>query len=261
MSQNGPDVIGTIIFISIAFAALGIFVLMLLFAYQRKYIKHIKAEEALKLENERNLLNAQIEVREQTLKDTGAELHDNVGQLLLLAKMQLARQNDVKTANSRDLIQSAIEEIRELSHRLNLDWSQDFNLMELIEIELKKLRKLDILKIEFLPLKQDFLIDQKYKIIILRCLQESIQNMLKHSSASKIKLEVALEQNHLIVSLHDNGKGFNPILKTQSAGLINMSARMKSIGGSFEINSDMAGMGTTCKFIVPCDSQIGTDSK
>jgi signal transduction histidine kinase len=255
MSQNGPDIIGSIIFVAIAFAAIGVFVLVLLFSYQRKYIRHIRAEGALKLENERNLLNAQIEVREQTLKDTGAELHDNIGQLLLLAKMQLARQNDPQTVNSRELIQNAIEEIRELSHRLNLDWGQDFDLSELVEIELKKLRKSNLLEIDYTPLTQDFLIDHKYKIIILRCLQEALQNILKHASASKIKLELLLENNHLLVTIHDNGIGFNPIFKTQSAGLVNMAARMKSIGGKFEINLAIDGLGTTCKFIVPLEKQ------
>ena len=255
MSQTGEEIIGTIIFICVAFTALGVFVLVLLFSYQRKYIKHIRAEEALKLENERSLLNAQIEIREQTLKDTGAELHDNVGQLLLLAKMQLTRQDDSQTVNSRELIQNAIEEIRSLSHRLNLDWGKDFDLAELIEIELKKLRKSELIEIDYIPLKKDFIIDHKYKIIILRCLQEALQNILKHASASKVKLELLLEKNNLLITIHDNGVGFNPIFKTQSAGLANMAARMKSIGGKFEINLAIDGMGTTCKFIVPLDKE------
>lgn len=253
MSQNGADIIGTLIFVAIAFAAIGVFVIILLFTFQQKRINYIRAEEALKLENERNLLNAQIEVREQTLKDTGAELHDNIGQLLLLAKMQLTRQNDPQTIDSRELIQNAIEEIRGLSHRLNLDWGKYFDLSELIEIELKKLRKSKLLEIDYIPLREDFVIDHKYKIIILRCLQEALQNILKHASASKIKLELLVDQSHLLVTIHDNGVGFNPIFKTQSAGLANMAARMKSIGGKFEINLAIDGLGTTCKFIVPID--------
>ena len=229
--------------------------MVLLFTYQRKYIKHIRAEEALKLKNERNLLNAQIEIREQTLKDTGAELHDNVGQLLLLAKMQLAKQNDAQTVNSRELIQNAIEEIRTLSHHLNLDWGQDFNLTELIEIELEKLKKSNLLKIEYAPIRQSFLIDSNYNIIILRCLQEAFQNILKHASASKINLELLVENNYLLITVRDNGIGFNPVSNTQSAGLINMAARMKAIGGKFEINLATNGLGTTCKFIVPLDKQ------
>ena len=88
MSQTSTtgDLIGTIIFVTIAFAALGVFVLILLFAYQKKYIKHLREKERLKSENERNICEAQLEVKEQILKDTGAELHDNVGQLLTLAK-------------------------------------------------------------------------------------------------------------------------------------------------------------------------------
>ena len=84
-------------------------------------------------------------------------------------------------------------------------------------------------------------------------MQEALQNILKHASASKVKLELLLEKNNLFITIHDNGVGFNPIFKTQSAGLANMAARMKSIGGKFEINLAIDGLGTTCKFIIPLE--------
>lgn len=115
--------------------------MILLFAYQKKYIKHLKAQENLKLESERNLLNAQLEIKEQTLKDTAADLHDNVGQLLSLIKLQLAHQKDEKTKFIRELVQNAIDEIREFSNRLNLEWAKNTNIYSLLVLEIKKCRK------------------------------------------------------------------------------------------------------------------------
>ncbi|MEO5910675.1 MAG: ATP-binding protein [Pelobium sp.] len=249
MSQNESDVIGTIIFVCGAFGALGVFILVLLFSYQKKYIKHLKKEESLKLENERNLLNAQIEVKEQTLKDTGADLHDNVGQILSLVKLQLANQNDERTKYSRELLQGAINEVRELSHRLNLDWAKEVSLKELIELELKKLLKTDLFKLDVSLVENEFEIKNDYKILIIRCIQECIQNILKHAKATTIQFHMTSSPQLLEIIISDNGVGFDTNETTPSAGLNNMSNRMKTIGGSFEVYSAV-GSGTSCKYLI-----------
>ncbi|OAQ37929.1 hypothetical protein A5893_16285 [Pedobacter psychrophilus] len=252
MSQTSTtgELIGTVIFVTIAFAALGVFVLILLFTYQKKYIKHLKEQDRLKLENERNILNAQLEVKEQTLKDTGADLHDNVGQLLSLVKLQLAHQKDEKTKYTRELVQNAIDEVRELSHRLNLEWAKDTNLYDLLELEYKKLEKPGFFILKNHLTIQDLELSNNKKIIILRCVQEAIQNIIKYADANEITFFGETQKQALIIKIVDNGLGFDVERTKKSAGLTNMASRMKTIGGEFKINSDF-GSGTTCEFMLP----------
>ena len=249
-TADTADLIGTVIFTCVVFAALGIFVLVLLFAYQKKYIKHLKEQEKLKLDNERNILNAQIEVKEQTLKDTGAELHDNVGQLLSLAKLQLVKCTADNIENTKDLIQTAIVEVRELSHRLNLDWANDASLFELIGLEIQKLEKVGYFEISQHFTSQEFQFKKEHKILLLRCVQETIQNILKHSEATKIDFKSTLENQQLILKIEDNGKGFDVVSVQKAAGLTNMTERMKTVGGEFEITS-IKGTGTISIFKAP----------
>ncbi len=249
-TQNTADLIGTVIFAAVAFAALGIFVLILLFAYQKKYIKHLKEQERLKLENERNILNAQLEVKEQTLKDTGADLHDNVGQLLSLIKLQLAHQKDDKTKYTRELVQNAIDEVRELSHRLNLEWAKDTNLNDVLELEYKKLEKPGFFTVKNHLSIQDLELSNNKKIITLRCVQEAVQNIIKYADANEITFFGEIQKQSLIIKIIDNGLGFDVEQTKKSAGLTNMASRMKTIGGEFKINSDF-GNGTTCVFTIP----------
>jgi two-component system NarL family sensor kinase len=252
MSQTSTtgDLIGTIIFVTIAFAALGVFVLILLFAYQKKYIKHLKEQERLKSENERNICEAQLEVKEQTLKDTGAELHDNVGQLLTLAKLQLSKNAIHNIESTKDLLQSAINEVRELSHRLNLEWANDTDLSILLELEVKKLRKTDFFVIHNHLKIEELKLSSIEKIIILRCVQEAIQNIVKYAEATEISFFGETQKQLLIIKVSDNGLGFNIEKTRKSAGLTNMSSRMKTIGGEFKITSTER-KGTICEFILP----------
>ena len=91
--------------------------------------------------------------------------------------------------------------------------------------------------------------------MVFRVIQEALQNSHKHAEATKIEVDLQQRSNGpLVVSVTDNGKGFNPKLVRQrqpsSAGLVNMRERAATVGGTFQIDSK-PGSGTTVTLTLP----------
>ena len=88
--------------------------------------------------------------------------------------------------------------------------------------------------------------------------KEALHNVLKHASATTVRVSLTLTDSSFALLINDNGKGFDPAAKTMKSeslrisggnGLTNMKKRLEEIGGTFELNS-AHGEGTTVKFVV-----------
>ena len=196
-------------------------------------------------EFQEELSKTQLEIQEQTLKNIGWELHDNVGQLLSFASMQLnllSSQVDEgvkKTVeDTKGVISDSINEVRALSRSLNNDVILNLGLKQSIQNEvnrLNKLKKIDaelLIKGEEQPLK-----NPQDEIILFRILQEFLSNTIKYSEADKLSIALDYTDDHLNISAEDNGKGFDINTITQGSGLINMNSRAELIHTNFKLDS------------------------
>ncbi|STD11692.1 sensor histidine kinase [Chryseobacterium carnipullorum] len=195
---------------------------------------------------EKELATSQVEIKEQTLNYIGQELHDDVGQKLSVVRL---RQNQLisKLKNSEkeelnelsELLGECIQDIRNLSKTLITEQIIHFGLTESIEREVKRIQKLKLLKIEFITQKQDIDISPKHGLILFRIIQESINNILKHSRAKNVTIRVDDDQDTLRINISDNGKGFNTNQIQDGSGLKNMEVRAKLIHAEFSIQSEL----------------------
>jgi signal transduction histidine kinase/ligand-binding sensor domain-containing protein len=80
--------------------------------------------------------------------------------------------------------------------------------------------------------------------------KEAVNNLVRHSACTRVDLELRIDGRHLLLTLKDNGKGFDPALLAEGHGLMSMRARAESINGRFEISSGN-GDGTTVSLIAP----------
>ncbi len=193
------------------------------------------------------LQKSQIETQEETFAILGKELHDNVGQLLNSAKLLIGVTQRKLTdapdtlAIADETLGTAINELRSLSKSLNKEWLQQFNFIDNLQTEIKRINAAERLQIKLsyaaqLPLKSD------EQIILFRIVQEALQNAIKHAQASRINIKITEELNLLSVVIEDDGKGFAGNEKQQSGvGLINMQHRSKLLGGSIQWNSSPNG--------------------
>src|SRR3546814_12864274 len=109
--------------------------------YQKRKIKTIREQQQLISQYEQAVLKAKVEIREETLKYVGQELHDHVGQVLSLIKLYLSRPDTHRKADVRQLIDQAIKDIRLLSHDLNINRVAKYSHSAFIEQELNKVTK------------------------------------------------------------------------------------------------------------------------
>ena len=226
---------------------LVLFMILFLVEYQRKKrsfkIRHMNLANQYKEE----LLRSQLEIKEQTLKNISQEIHDNIGQTLSLAKLNLntippEKQNGLseKITHTRDLVGKAIQDLRSLSKTLNTDTVISAGLLAAIEYELAQLERSGAyntaLKIIGAPKK----LEGQKELILFRMVQEAINNTIKHAEANRLIITVDYT-NGFTVTIADNGRGFTPPAATgfdEGLGLKNMRNRADLIGGTLGIESN-----------------------
>ncbi|MFC0428339.1 sensor histidine kinase [Chryseobacterium scophthalmum] len=225
-----------------------IIVLTMIFVYVifiQKKTRLLIAQKEKDMRFEKELATSQIEMKEQTLNYIGQELHDDLGQKLsvvrlrqnqLIAKMRDSEKEELVELN--ELLGECIQDIRDLSKTLITEQVIHFGLIESLEREISKIQKLRLLKIELITQKHDIDIMPKHGLILFRIIQESINNILKHSKAKNVSIKIEDDHEKLDILISDNGKGFNTNLKKDGSGLKNMELRAKIIHAEFSIQSE-----------------------
>jgi len=200
---------------------------------------------------EEALSNTQIEIQEQTLKNIGQELHDNIGQLLAVANMQLSILNteipehiQERFAETKSVVKESLNEIRALSKTLNSEVIVNQGFQNSIKSEVDRLNKLKLIKATMqVEGNQNQFTETKDSIILFRILQEFISNTLKYAKANFLLVKINYSRAFIVISVSDDGIGFDVQKVKKGSGLINMENRAKLIGATFTLTS-VFGSGT-----------------
>jgi two-component system NarL family sensor kinase len=214
------------------------------------------------VENFQNiLLQSQWEVQEHTLQTIGGELHDNIGQLLSLTNLTLhsIELNEHEKALQKigsviDLNKQSIRELRSLGKLLQGQHLISKGLEEAIHLEIDWIEKAGRFKIiHSINGEKPSFSNQDKDLILFRIIQETINNAIKHSDATTLKVLCIYLEMAIKVIIADDGIGFDVgqlDSKTQGLGLQNIQKRTQVIGGSLSIESS-PGKGTSIEIIVP----------
>lgn len=218
-----------------------VMIIILLFGiFQTRKNQYIQAEKQF----EEEIAKSQMEIQEQALKNIGWELHDNIGQLLSIARMQLnilhgklpeACKGDAAVIS--DLVGDTLKEIRLLSRTLNPETIHQMGLVRAIELELERFNKLNFLQASLSITGEEQAVEHKDEIIIFRILQEFFANVIKHSKAQSLKVTLDYLPEKLRVTAMDDGVGFDHNRVVKGSGLMNMKSRAELIGAEYDIAS------------------------
>lgn len=260
-SSNG--LVFFIVATTIIFLLLAIFIVGILFLYQNKQIAYLKEIDTIKSEFERNLMSAQLEIREQIFQNISREIHDHICLNLTLAKLNLVTIDHTNihqivdhVNSSIDILGKSIYELSDLSHSMNSDIIQSNGLITALELEVKKMEKLNLFQIRVTISGHTVYMDSLKELFIFRIAQEAFNNILKHAKAKNVLLSLYYDTDHIEVLIQDDGQGFLCVDGSESsspkyhAGLKNMKKRSELINGSCEILSD-PDKGTKIKLSVP----------
>jgi len=234
-----------------------VFVVFFLTFQKRKnqlLLKNIQQQKQF----DEELIKTQQEIQEQTLKNVGRELHDNVGQLLAFATMQMnsvarnaAEDLKPKVANASEALKESLAEVRALSKSLNSDVIQNMGFKPIIENEINRLNKSGLIEVSLkIKGKDQNLENKKDEIILFRILQEFFSNTLKYAEAETLKVYLDYGIDKLKIKVKDDGVGFDTEGAEQGSGMTNMKKRAELLEAEFNLVSQ-PDKGTVLTLIYP----------
>jgi signal transduction histidine kinase len=208
----------------------------------------------MKVKYEQELLQAQLEIQEQTLQNISQEIHDNIGQVLSLVKLNLntvKNLNDATFQESKDLLSKAIVDLRDLSRSMQGDRIVEMGLWEAISEQAITLKNSGRYNTEVKVSGSPYPLPQQKEIIIFRVFQEAINNVIKHAQAGNIFVWMDYMPGELILTIKDDGVGIRHSGKAAGIGLLNMKNRIALINGRFKIDTMPDNNGCQIEITVP----------
>lgn len=255
MPDLGSNSIIPIYFIgTLGMLLLALSIFFFFVTYQKKMLKkQLELNETKAKQQEEILLNT-ISAQEKERKRIARDLHDEVGAMLSVVKLNVGRiekkseESIAKelAAETKTYIDEVITQVRRISRALLPPSLDKLGLFFALEELSNWVNKADQLKIVCWKSGEQFRFDNKKELAVFRIVQELLNNAIKHSEATNIYINTRFSpNNNLMISITDNGKGFNLEEKVNTGlGLKNLESRTQIIGARFKMKSK-PGKGTT----------------
>lgn len=242
-------------FLILAIFALGAMA-FLLFHWR---VTQINRKHAAELAFSRRLIDSQ----EQERKRFAAEMHDGLGQSLVIIKSRARlslKQSDNQAIiidhleNISETASHAINEAKEIAFNLRPHLLDRLGLTKTIESMLDKVFSASGIEFEARIDEIDNVLEKDSEILLYRIVQECANNVVKHSQAAKAVLRIERDEHHLTVEISDDGRGFDLAangndLSKRSFGLVGIAERTRLLGGRLNIESK-PGQGTRVSIII-----------
>ncbi|GAB3571731.1 tetratricopeptide repeat-containing sensor histidine kinase [Hymenobacter daeguensis] len=207
---------------------------------------------------------AVLEAEETERRRIGADLHDGVGQLLSVAKLNLhglcedlhpllSPEQQHRFEDAIGVVDEGVREVRGISHNLLPNALIKRGLARAVREFLDLIQRPGRLRIHVETLGLDeFRLAPTVESTLYRVVQEVVQNIVKHAQATEINLQLIRHAHELTLLVEDNGVGFDPAALGPDAGigLKNIESRVAYLGGTLHLDS-RPGHGTTVTATVP----------
>ena len=216
-------------------------------------------------EMETGSIQSIIAGQEKERRRIAREIHDGIGPLLSLSKLELDAYMDEyvdqnqslpgeKLVNIRQTLDSITNDLRDLSHHLIPRLLEEFGLFSAFKNLITKLNLSIKPKVEFYSnFGADIRFESDLELNLYRCGQELVNNAVKHAKASEILVQLIKHEQSIVLMVEDDGKGFqqhNNNLEDFGIGLTNIETRVRTLQGAFIIES-RENMGTAASIEIP----------
>lgn len=229
-------------------------------AVQRTKRKAQAEKDAILIRERDKGLTAVIEAQEDERKRISKDLHDGIGQQLSGLKMafqrlegQLLQEIPHRKEELKQLvtiISESADEVRNISHQMMPRALTEYGLIPATEDMLSKSLGPSGINYEFEHYAIEGRLNERLEVSLYRIIQELINNIIKHSSAKQVNIQLFKNAGRIILIIEDNGKGFDHQSTSEGHGLLNIKSRLNSLNG--EVNySPSPGSGTVATIRIP----------
>lgn len=218
---------------------------------------HQKELEGLLAGQEVQVVEALVEGQEHERKRLSQELHDTIGSMLATLKLQFESLTDLfdvsndkqesKIEFTNDLLDRTCIEVRRISHNLSSGMVSKVGVVEAIRQVSNNINSSGKLAVEFVSEVDDINLQGDAAVHLFRVVQELFSNIIKHSKASKLSVQISAFENEVTLIIEDNGVGFDyqkALREGKGLGLSNLATRVQQLNGQLNIDSAI-GRGTT----------------
>ena len=217
----------------------------------------------------KNLSARLVETQEEERRVLSRELHDEVGQSLSAILVGLSNlsaaartnartqiENEVKTL--RQIVEGTVKIVRNITLLLRPSMLDDLGLIPALEWQAREVSRQTGLRVDVAAGSVPDELPEEFKTCIYRAVQEALHNVARHAAASSVRIVVQQEPGRLLLSIQDDGKGFD-VERSRGLGLLGMEERVAHLGGTLRLASEPE-RGTLISVILPL-SGSGVEQK
>ena len=251
--ENYKTFIYSLLFLVVLLVVFGLFVYYVI--KQRQIMKSSLLQKEMKNE----LLNSSIAAKEKEREKVASILHDSVSAMLSSVGLHLSASKVTMTnipesfTKAQEIVINVQSQIRDLSHSLVSPVLLKFGLFVAIDSLCKRYSN-ELLYIDYVDYVGDYRLQKNIEMKLYSIVEESINNIMKHSQASSCTVKCTRVYDSIIIIISDNGKGFDSTKfeEIKGFGLTNMKDVVINLGGEFNIFS-MPNEGTRLRIDVPVE--------
>jgi signal transduction histidine kinase len=212
----------------------------------------------------RQLSQQLVATQEEERKKLSRELHDHVGQMLTALRMELGRIDRVRAPGDgrvtaaltecRQLVDDMVHIVRDLALGLRPSMLDDFGLQPALEWLARDFTRRSNVPVELHVAGALDSLGEQHRTCIYRVVQEALTNCVRHARATAIRVHVRADDDHIEVSVSDDGVGLDPQRRAGGFGLRGIEERVRELGGSISLASG-AGQGATLAIRLPLSEE------
>lgn len=206
-----------------------------------------------------------LRAAEEERRRIARELHDDTAQRLAAIQLRLrllvdehsGPEREELLAEVREELRQAGEAVRRIARGLRPPALEDAGVVTALRSHVRARAEDGGPAIEFEAQPVDELLDAEGKLVLYRVVQEALSNVVRHASASRVRIHIEMDSDHVTALVQDDGRGFE-VGRTQSGegeglGLVGMRERASLVGGRVRVDSE-PGLGTRVRLEIPVET-------
>ena len=210
---------------------------------------------------------------ERERRRIASDLHDSIGQALIVTKMKLEELREMKISVVVDcllddiykLLEKTIQDTRSLTFELSPPVLYELGFEPAVEWLIEQIQEQHGIVIDFMSDGRFKPLNDDIRVLLFKAIRELLVNVVKHADAQNVKIFIKRDGNNIWIEVEDDGIGsdtaeFNfSVSRSGGFGLFNMRERLEHLGGHFEVKSE-PGHGTQVTLVAPlkCEEETIT---